>query len=373
MPRFAYAALLTLASVALPSRLVAGGAPPTADLVRVDWRELPGWEEDRQDEAWPALLETCDVLAARRPEWRPPCEAARHSCPETPSEARSFFELWFEPHALTRPDGSSEGLVTGYCDPIVEGSLVQSERYRYPLYAAPRDLVRPGPTSGHGGRRLRRGRRVGSELRPYWTRAEIDGPRQPLAGRELVWLADPVDRYVIHVQGSGRVRLPDGRLLALDYADQNGHPFRPIGRHLTETGALPPGGATMPAIRAHMERHPAAIASVLGTDPSYVFFSLRRDARAEALSALGVPLTPERSIAVDPRVVPLGAPAWLVTSMPGQASSPVRKLVMAQDTGGAIRGPIRVDYFWGSGEWAERMAGTMKQAGSLFVLLPRGR
>jgi membrane-bound lytic murein transglycosylase A len=212
---------------------------------------------------------------------------------------------------------------------------------------------------------------------PYYTRAEIEGPQRPLAGNELVWVDDAVDRFFLHVQGSGRVRLPDGEILALDYADQNGHRYVAIGKVLVERGVMPLEEVSLPSLRAWLAAHPDKRRGLFNANPSYVFFRLRDARRPEPIGTLGVPLTPRRSLAVDPDHIPLGLPVWLATRLPagdhGGGEPPFRRLVFAQDTGGAINGAVRADLFTGQGLPAEWLAGRMKQDGRLFMLEPAWR
>jgi membrane-bound lytic murein transglycosylase A len=207
---------------------------------------------------------------------------------------------------------------------------------------------------------------------PYWDRAAIG--RGALDGQRLaiLWTADPVDAFVLQIQGSGRVLLPDGQVVRVSYAGQNGRPYVPIGRVLADRGAIPLGEVTMPSIRAWLEAHPAEAAGVMDQNPSYVFFRELPGAGPEdgPPGSLGAPLTPGRSIAVDRTFIPLGAPVWLDTTDP-VTGAPLRRLMLAQDTGGAIKGPVRADIFWGWGAAAEDRAGRMKQPGTATVLLPR--
>ncbi|MGB8436707.1 MAG: MltA domain-containing protein, partial [Burkholderiales bacterium] len=204
----------------------------------------------------------------------------------------------------------------------------------------------------------------------------------PVVGKEIVWVDDPIEAFFLQIQGSGRVRLPSGETLRIGYADQNGHPYASIGRYLVEQGELTLDEASMQGIQAWARAHTARVADLLNQNPSYVFFrelppnDVGRGGGGTAeyvgpIGALGVPLTAERSIAVDRRYVPLGAPVYLATTRPN-SDEPLERLMIAQDTGGAIRGPVRADFFWGTGREAGRLAGRMRQTGSMWVLLPNG-
>ncbi len=219
------------------------------------------------------------------------------------------------------------------------------------------------------GRRLR-GRLDGRRVVPYWSRAEIDSGQAPVEGKELFWVKDPVELFFLHIQGSGRVTLEDGQRVMVNYADQNGHPYRSIGRLLIESGAMTRDQMSMQNIKAWGWRNPDKIRQLLGENPSYVFFLSTEQDLPSPPGALGYPLAPERSLAVDPATIPLGSPVFLATTWPS-SSRPLERLMVAQDTGGAIKGAVRADFFWGLGNEAAALAGRMKQEGRLWVLLPR--
>lgn len=349
-------------------------APGPGDPVA--WERLPGWGRGDQAGAWPALLRTCKRVGDTEP-WRSVCNEAELRPRPTDAEARAFLRCRFVPRRVHNGRGGTRGLITGYYEPLLHGSREPTERYRFPLYAPPPDLVRIDLGERFpalAGERVRGRYTPRGEVVPYYTRAEIDSPERPLAGNELLWVDDAVDRFFLHVQGSGRVRLPDGEVLALDYADQNGHRYVSIGRILVDRGAMTREEVSLPTLRAWIEAHPGKRDDLFHANPSYVFFRLRDPARSEPIGTLGVPLTPRRSLAVDPDHVPLGLPVWLATRLPSgdhaDREPPFRRLVFAQDTGGAIRGAVRGDLFTGQGLPAEWLAGRMKQEGRLFVLTP---
>lgn len=334
----------------------------------VDWLDLPGWTADRHAQAWPALLQSCQRLAGQ-PDWVALCHAAQTLGMPDDTTARRFFEAWFVPHRLYAQGGGRHGLITGYYVPVLEGSPVQTGRFRYPIYERPADLLTVDLGSLYPelrGKRLR-GRLDGARVVPYYSRAEIE--RQSLPAPVLAWVDDPVALFFLQIQGSGRIRLADGRLLHVGYADQNGHPYVAVGRCLVERGALRLEEVNLGSIRAWLKDHPEQADAMLRCNPSYVFFTVRPGDSA-AVGALNVPLTAQRSAAVDPAFIPLGAPLWVDTTLPGE-TVPYRRLMLAQDTGGAIRGPVRADLFWGEGGEAERIAGMMKQRGRLYLLRPR--
>lgn len=340
----------------------------------LDWDDVPGWREASSASAWPALLNSCTKLADQDDAWRTICAEATSLAAPDDAAARAFFERHFEPYRQRAGWFKTTGLITGYYEPLLEGSWMRTERYRYPLYRAPDDLISVELGSLYPelrGRRLR-GRLHGQRLIPYFSRAEIDGNGAPLAGNELLWVDDPAALFFLQIQGSGRVRLPNGDMVAVGYADQNGHPYTAIGRTLIERAGFKPEEIDLPTIRAWLAQNPAQAQAVMHANASYVFFTLRDASLPGPLGALGVPLLPERAIAIDQAYIPLGVPVWLETQLP-DSESPYRQLVFAQDTGGAIKGPVRADLFFGQGAAAEAYAGRMKASGRLYVFLPARR
>ncbi|MHB8983721.1 murein transglycosylase A [Thiobacillus sp.] len=353
-------------------------APPVAPplqptLVPAEWSGVTFWQSDRAEEAWGAFLQSCSVLG-KRPAWQAVCaDAAAMPTPDA-AAARAFFEQRFQPHEARQEDGSAEGLVTGYYEPLIKGDRVRTARARYPLYAAPEDLVAVELASVYPElKNLRlRGRLVGKKVVPYPSRSEITtgGENGAFRGTPIAWAEDPVELFFLQIQGSGRIELPDGSHMRVGYADQNGHPYRSIGKLLVERGELRLEEASMQGIKSWGARNPDKLPELLASNPSYVFFRALPDGTEGPLGALGVPLTGGRSIAVDPRFIPLGAPVFLATTEPN-SKVPLNRLVMAQDTGGAIRGGVRADFFWGFGAAAGERAGRMKQRGRMWILLPR--
>jgi membrane-bound lytic murein transglycosylase A len=269
------------------------------------------------------------------------------------------------------PEHGRDGLITGYYEPLLYGSSTRSERFRWPLYKRPDNLLTVDLASLYPELKGRpvRGRLDGKRVVPYYSRTEIGNGKNPLAGNELLWVEDPVELFILQVQGSGRVRLPDGGEVAVGYADQNGHPYRSLGGRLIELGALTREEVTLTRIRDWLAAHPEETGALLNSNPSYIFFTQRDASLAGPLGSLGVALTAERSVAVDPVYIPLGLPVWLDTVLPD--GTPLQRLALAQDTGGAIKGPVRADLFLGQGAEAGRLAGEMKQRGRLYVLLPK--
>jgi membrane-bound lytic murein transglycosylase A len=364
-------AALLLGCVSPPRKPV----PLTTVYEHAHWSDLPGWGADNVQEAWQAFLESCRVLRFRA-EWSAPCAAAQTVPGKSSASIRAYFESAFEPYEVVKRGGSvreETGLVTGYFEPLLYGSRTASARFVAPLYAPPANLLTIDLASLYPelkGKRVR-GRLEGNKVVPYYTRGEL--PADPaLEGNEIVWIDNAFDAMMLEVQGSGRVQLPDGKVIRLLYADQNGQPYHSIGRYLVSIGALTVEEATIPGIRAWLVAHPERVQEVLDANPSVVFFSEAPlgDPDLGPKGAQGIPLTTGRSIAVDPNWIPLGAPVFLATTLPDSGQA-LQRLVIAQDTGGAINGAPRADYFCGSGPQAADLAGRMRQQGSLWLLWPR--
>ncbi len=338
----------------------------------VDWSSLDNWEADRHGDVWTGFLRSCEKLGDAH--WRAVCDIAAERGDLSDAEARVFFETHFEVRPIYAEGGETEGLITGYYEPLLQGSLEPSDEYRYPLYGVPDDLliVDLGAVYPQLRKMRLRGKLVGNKVVPYYDRAQLTDDPELLRGSEILWVNSLVDKFFLHIQGSGRVQLDDGTIVAVGYAGQNGHPYQSIGRVLIGMGELEREAVTLFTIKDWLRENPDRLHEVLAKNPSYIFFELR-DGEAEGpIGSLNVALTPERSIAVDRNVIPLGAPVWLQTTLPDEEESPFARLMLAQDTGGAIKGHVRADVFWGQGYEAERMAGLMKQQGRLFVLLPKG-
>ncbi len=349
-------------------------APPVvfAPMESATWEDLPGWPGDGLGRALEAFNAGCKALS-RRAGWGEVCADAARIDPSDAEGVRLFFEDRFQPFRARQPDGSYTGTLTGYYVPELDGSRQRTERFKNPLYRVPDDMLVVDLRSIYpelGDYRLR-GRVEGRKVVPYWKRSEINGEKRPLAGYEMLWVEDPVELFFLQVQGSGRIRLPDGEMVMVHYADQNGHPYRSIGKLLLDRGAMQRNQMSMQNIKAWALKNPGEVAQLLGENPSYIFFEELDPGVVTPPGALGVPLTPGSSMAVDSRYVPLGAPVFIDTNWPA-SSEPMRRLMVAQDTGGAIKGVVRGDFFWGVGSEAGAQAGRMKQDVSYWVLLPRG-
>ena len=345
--------------------------PPEKPLQSAEWNELPGWNEDDPGAVFAAFVGSCRSLE-RQAHWQPACTSARSLSDKTAPALRAWFEAQFRPWALVNPDGTRSGLITGYYEPILKGSRSGSRGYPYPVFGPPDDLIvvelaEIYPELKH----LRlRGRLEGRKLVPYYSRAEWVPQESKRSQNALLWIDDPIDLFFMQIQGSGQVQLTDGRRVRLNYADQNGHPYRSIGRWLIERGELKAEQASMQGIKVWARANPARLAELLNTNPSLVFFRELPVEGSGPQGAMGLALTPERSLAVDSRYVPLGAPIWLATTRPNSEQA-LTRLMLAQDTGGAIRGVVRADFYWGSGVDAGNQAGKMRQQGRMWVLMPR--
>jgi membrane-bound lytic murein transglycosylase A len=331
---------------------------------------LPGWSQDDHAAALRAWRNSCGVLEKTRAEWQRPfrltggqalyitSEDLRLLCADMPeakdaASALAFFETHFMPYLLTR-DGYPAGLITGYYAPVLKGARQRSKHYAWPLYKLPPELAKTEPQNAPD-------------------RASIDAGALEGRGLELLWVDDPVMRFFLHVQGSGFVELEDGSRVQLRYAGKNGLPYVPIGRVMAERGIIPLQQVTMPAIRAWLRDHPEKQSELFAQNPSYVFFTLEENA-PPVIGAQGVPLTSGRSLAVDATLYPYGLPMFLTAAVPrGEVTHGEfwQRLMIAQDTGSAIRGPVRADVYFGEGAPAEALAGHMNSPGSLVLLVPK--
>lgn len=323
--------------------------------------QLDGWQFDNHQQALTTFISSCEIFARKaRPRtsgsglavsegiWRSLCDEAKLAevSPEAP---KLFFENRFVPFRVNNND-KEEGLFTGYYEPVLYGSLKKEGDYKYPLHAAPSEL---------------------KDSKPYYTHEEIN--KGALKGRklEIVWVDDPVMKFFMQIQGSGRVRLKDGREMFIGYADGNGHPYVSLGKIMGDEGYLPKDQINFFTIRQWLYDHPKQAIELMERNPSYIFFKVRD---VPAVGAAAVPLTPQRSIAVDPKYIPYGLPVYMETelpALPGKMPTPFERLMIAQDTGGAIRGPVRADIFFGPGDEAEYLAGYMKNRGVYNLLVPK--
>ncbi len=371
-------ALPPAASTSVPSRPAPTPPPPPAGpfsrkLQPAKWSDLPGWNEDDQAAAWPAFIASCRGVASKPhgASWKRTCDLARAADGKPGHDPRRFFENQLKPYAVLAADGNATGLVTGYYEPLLRGSRTRVKGYEQPVRGVPDDLltIDLGTVFPELKDKRVRGRLEGNKVVPYWSRAEIAARGDKVPSRTLLYVDDAVELFFLQVQGSGRVNLPDGTTVRLNYADQNGYPYQSIGRVLVNRGELKLEDASMQGIQAWARANPGRLDELLNSNPSYVFFREAPNGNGGPVGALGVPLTAGRSIAVNPRSVPLGAPVFLATTRPN-STKPLNRLMLAQDTGSAITGAVRADFFWGFGKEAGEQAGRMKQSGRMWVLLP---
>lgn len=368
-------ALLLGCSSAPPDKLpkpVEVPKPISDNVASIRWQAVP----------WPVVEGQLDT-AGMQQAWQQNCgggsklhDALQAICQQWPTlPPLSVLQdpARFTVFRVSSAEGQAEGMLTGYYEPLLQGSMTQTPRFRYPVYGTPKDLLTVDLTALYPtlkGNRIR-GRLEGRRVVPYLTRSEIDAGKLPADTPILAWVEDPVELFFLHVQGSGRIQLAQGGQLRLGYAEQNGHPYVSIGRELVQRGEMTAASASMQGIKQWAQRNPDRVSALLGSNPSYVFFKTMPDSNAGPLGSLGVPLTAGYSIAVDPQSIPLGAPVLLSTRLPG-SDAPVWRLVLAQDTGGAIRGTVRADLFTGFGEAAGELAGKMRQPLRYWVIWPAG-
>jgi len=358
-------------------------APPPDHLVLTpaSFGDLKGWASDGLGEALVAFKKSCTRrlkfaddaavgphgMAGKVADWRAPCAAAAAVDAQDDAAARGYFEAWFRPYRCANND-ATEGLFTGYYEPELRGARARGGGFETPLMKRPPDLIAVDLGDFRADWRGERiaGRVVDGRLKPYETRAQIEAGALDRLNLGFLWIDDPVAAFFLQVQGSGRIDLPDGSQVRVGFDGQNGWPYVAIGRVMIERGLIDRESATMPGIRAWLAGHPAETKGILDANPSYVFF--REMPGDGPIGSEGVALTPGRSLAVDTKFLPLGAPFWLDVAGDDGA---VERMLIAQDTGGAIRGPVRGDVFWGHGPDAERRAGTMRARGGYFLLLPK--
>ena len=342
-------------------------APETAQYLEYTFGGLPGWPSADLDRSLRVFLASCPRGGALSQA----CARAASVPPDDPVAARAFFEANFVPYALVSSDGPDSGLITGYYEPVIDGSRTQSAENRYPIFGVPEDLIVVDLAAVNPDvRNMRlRGRLEGRRIVPYASRGEIDARGVP--AQVIAWASNPVELFFLHIQGSGQIRLETGERVRIGFADQNGHPYRSLGRYLVDRGELPLEQTSMESIKAWAAANPAKLKEALSSNPSYVFFREVPPAPEGPPGALGVPLTPEYSVAVDRRFVPLGAPVYLATTHPVTGQR-LERMMAAQDTGGAIRGAVRADLYFGTGPEAGMAAGRMRQQGRMWLMWPRG-
>lgn len=339
--------------------------PDRLRLSETQFDRLAGFETDQIRQALPALKKSCSVLEKRYERWRKFCKKLNRKKFSSDDELRFFIKKEMRVFAV---NDNEAGLFTGYYEPEIEGSLVKTKGYDVPVYALPQDIVRIdlGKFNPKFKGEILFGKQDGREIKPYLTRREIETGKAGFPAQVVAWVKDPVDFFILQIQGSGILKLPDGKRAGIGYAGNNGHVFKGIGGIMARQGLLKDGVYTMAEIKNWLIENPRQAKELMHENPRYIFF--KRTDRSGATGSLGVPLTAGRSLAVDPVYIPLGSFLWLQTVKPD--GSPLNRLVTAQDTGGAIKGAVRGDFFWGTGDEALKEAGRMKSRGNYFLLLP---
>ncbi len=350
----------------------------------VHFSDLPEWQADKQKEALAAFAKSCDLIlkrdASRRfgPEnfemtyadWQPACQNLRPYYLKNDLFARAYFETYFTPY-LVHENDDPNGLFTGYYEPSLNGSYTKSEKFNIPLYQIPDDMV----TVELGnfipdlkGKKIT-GRVEEGKFTPYFNHEDIDKGALAERNLELIYVDSKIDAFFLHIQGSGRIKMDDGTDILVGYAGQNGHKYFAIGRALIEQGHLTKENVSLQSIRQWLLDNPDEADKIMQLNPSYVFFQKLESENPKGGS--GLELTPHRSLAVDHRLMPYHVPMFLSVGHPTQTDQQITQLMIAQDTGGAIRGHVRGDFFWGHGAEAEENAGKMKEEGRYWMLLPR--
>jgi membrane-bound lytic murein transglycosylase A len=334
------------------------------------FNKVPGWESDDLRPAFLAFKKSCTAFKKQERSkrlglsmsvgiWHDVCEVAEKVPYKDLKRVRSFFEKNFVPYKCHDKDKNDTGLYTGYYESALRGSLKPSEKHAYPLYKRPPDLTKKDKKYGQGS---------GSSFAPHHDREAIENGALKGKNLELLWVDCPVDAFFLHIQGSGRVLLEDGRYVRVGYDGANGHPYTAIGKILIERGEIPKKDMSMQAIRDWIKKNPEEGRKLMLKNPSYVFFRFLE--QEGAIGAQGVSVSPGRSLAVDRQYIPYGVPVWLDTEHP-ENDVKIQRLLIAQDTGGAIKGPLRGDVFWGFSDIATKVAGTMKEKGRTYLLLPK--
>ena len=341
-------------------------------LKKSEWDEVNNIiNDDHLSLVWPVWLRSCDALR-NKDAWKEVCQLSNNLTSPTDHDIKTFFYQHFNLYKALQKNGKDEGLVTGYYQPLLKGSKKRSRKYQVPLYGPPSDLITVDLSEVYPDLKYKRlrGRVEGNKLIPYHTREEITEDKYPLKGNELFWVKDAVEAFFLEIQGSGVIAFEDGTRTQVGYADQNGHPYRSMGRELIHKGELSRHKVSMQSIKAWAKKNKKKLQRFMNANPSVVFFRELPPGLPGPIGALGVPITAERSVAVDRKFVPLGAPIILSTTQPNSKKT-LKQIMVAQDTGGAIGGGVRIDYYWGQGNTPGRKAGSMKQQGKVWVMLPK--
>jgi membrane-bound lytic murein transglycosylase A len=335
-----------------------------AKFQKVSWKDIKGFDQDNLDEALKVFKEDCEASK----KYKNLEDICLKSTVAT--DGRYFFTRYFQPYKLLA-NNSDEGLITGYYEPMLQGSIKKTSRFRYPIYNVPKDLVIVDLSEVYPELKKYklRGKLIGNILIPYDSRKDIENKINENNEflKPICYVDDKIDLFFLHIQGSGKVELRDGTIINIGYGEQNGRKYYAIGKKLIEIGAIDKEDMSLQAIKQWLKKNPTQINEILNLNPSYIFFV---KTKKNATGSLGVELQAQRNIAVDPDYIPLGFPVFLNTTNPID-KKPLNKLVVAADTGGAIKGQIRADLFFGDGIGAQELAGKMKQNGKMFILIPK--
>lgn len=384
--RYIWAAVLTMVAADLWQWQFSDAEAATRlplNKTEVAFEEIPGWADEDHAEAFVTYRRSCKRLLTWKKEVITPedkafndiCFIAATLPNDLSSEhAKQFFEANFTPFLVSKPEKGA--IVTGYFEPEINGSLTKSDKFSVPVYAKPDDLtlIKGAAKRGNLPKDLTAARLVSDELVPYYTRQEIEEGALDGRGLEIAYLEDPYETFVLQIQGSGLIRLPDGKALRIGFAAKNGHPYTSVGKILIDRGALEAHAASMHSVINWMRTAPQRGRELMWENKSYPFFRvLKQDESDEGPhGAIGVPLTGERSMAVDPRYHKLGSPIWVsAPKLKTSKGNVMNRLMIAQDTGSAIRGPVRGDIFWGSGDAAGKIASTTKHDCDFYVFIPK--
>ena len=342
IPKSNFSSILFLAAISITPLL-------KAESIAI--KNLPGWQADNLVNAWPGWLASCEAFRKKkRPVWIKLCNASKDIESGDAAAIRAFFESAFKATPLLNSNGSTDGIITGYFEPVLAGKLKPDNQYRYPVYSKPEH-----------------------QSLQTLSRQQIEQSPEKLEQSVIAWTNDPYDLFFLHVQGSGRIQLDDGSQKSLVYAGNNGHDYTSIGKVLINQGLMEKDNISMQTLKQWLLDHPEQATEILQQNKRYIFFNLQPTPENQTgpKGSLNVPLTPQRSIAIDPSKVTMGSPMWLETTLPGEpANTTFRRLVFAQDTGAAIKGNVRADVFFGQGEQAEYLAGHMNQNGRMYLLIP---
>ncbi|BCA96294.1 membrane-bound lytic murein transglycosylase A [Legionella antarctica] len=361
---------------------------PKPTFRQVSFNQLPGWERAELKKSLLTFQASCRAFIKQNPErvvgtdkidlqvkdWQPACRVALDTNPVIEKSAKQFFQKWFAPVEFY-DNKPVKGLFTGYYMPLIKGSYTKSAEFNVPIYEKPSNLVNVDLGSFIPDLKNRKivGRISENKLLPFYTREQINKGAIKNTARALVWINSPVDRLFLEIQGSGIIEFEDGKRIYVGYDAQNGAPYTPIAGVLIKKGVMTKHNASMQGIKSYFKAHPQEMDEVINQNKSFVFF--RRLNLDAAFGSQGVALTPGYSLAIDREWVPMGAPLWLSTTRPDSknpgTNKPMQRLMVAQDTGGAIRGKVRGDVFWGGGDKATLIAGHMKNEGRYWLLLPR--